>query len=79
MRYKGCVVGEQKFADEDTRDLHFGTKSGIEELAICSCVEVNPLIAVAERILEKQLGEDPKQCRSQYTSLFNTAADREYF
>ena len=55
MRYKGCVVGKQKFADEDTPDLRFGTKSGnVEELAICSFVEVNPLIAVAERILEKQ-------------------------
>ena len=55
MRYKGCVVGKQKFTDEDTPDLRFGTKSGnVEELAICSFVEVNPLIAVAERILEKQ-------------------------
>ena len=43
VRYKGCVVGEQTFADEDTPDLRFGTKSGnVEELAICSCVEVNP-------------------------------------
>ena len=38
-----------------TPDLRLGTKSGnVEELAICSCVEENPIIAVAERILEKQ-------------------------
>ena len=43
MGYKGCAVGEQKFADEDTLHLRFGAKSGnVEELAICSCVEVNP-------------------------------------
>ena len=50
-----------------------------KELAICSTVEVNPIIAVAERILEKQWEEDSKQCRSQYTSLFNTVAERKCF
>ena len=55
VRYKGCVVGEQKFPDEDTPDLRFGAKSGhVEELAICSCAEVNYLVAVAERKLDKQ-------------------------
>ena len=67
-------------AKEDTPDLRFGTKSGnVEELAICSCEEVNPFIAVAERILEKQWEEDSEQCRSQHTSLFKFAADRECF
>ena len=55
MRCKGCVISEQKFADEDTPDLRFGTESGnVEELAICSCVELNPLISVVKHILEKQ-------------------------
>ena len=54
LRYKGCVDGEQNFTDEDTLDNRFGSKLGnVEELAIHSCVEVNILIAVAERILEK--------------------------
>ena len=45
----------------DTPDLRFDGKSGnVEELAICSCVEVNPLITVVEHILEKQ--REDREC-----------------